>query len=215
MLMSTSSTLEPAMISNEGKDRSRTSISTVRSSRRPSRSWSRLRALARPVRVLVGRGRRRRQEQVEQALLCVVLRLVLHLLRLLLAHHVDRDLDEVAHHRLDVPADVAHFGELRRLDLEERRLREAGQAPGDLRLADARRTNHEDVLRRHLLRHLRRQLLPPEPVAEGDRDRPLRLVLPDDVLVELGDDLAGRERLGVRRRQRLRQVDGHLRLLRW
>ena len=31
-----------------------------------------------------------------------------------LAHHVDAELDEVAHHRLDVAADVADLGELRR-----------------------------------------------------------------------------------------------------
>ena len=40
-----------------------------------------------------------------------------------------------------------------------------------------------------------RQLLPPHAVAQRDRDGALRLVLPDDVLVELGDDLPRRQRL--------------------
>ena len=42
----------------------------------------------------------------------------------LVPDHVDRALDEVAHHRLDVAPDVADLGELRRLDLDERRARE-------------------------------------------------------------------------------------------
>ena len=202
-LMSTSSTDEPAMISNDGNDRSRTSISTVRSSRRPSRSCSRNRLARRaaPARARRPGPRRapageRRQQQVEQALLGVLLGLVAHLLEPLLAHHVDGELDQVAHHRLDVAADVADLGELRRLDLEERRLREPRQAPRDLGLADAGRPDHQDVLRRDLLGHLRRQLLPAHPVAQRDRDRALRLVLADDVLVELGDDLARRQRFG-------------------
>ncbi|HSB35379.1 MAG TPA: hypothetical protein VLH41_00795, partial [Thermoanaerobaculia bacterium] len=37
--------------------------------------------------------------------------------RLLLPHHLDRDLRQVANDRLHVAADVAHFGELGGLDL--------------------------------------------------------------------------------------------------
>ena len=70
---------------------------------------------------------------------------------LLVAHHADGDLDEVADHRLDVAADVADFGELRRFDLEERRLRQLGEPPRDLGLADAGRADHQDVLRRHFV----------------------------------------------------------------
>ena len=111
----------------------------------------------------------------------------------LLAHHVDGELDEIAHHRLDVAADVADLGELRRLDLDERRLREPRQPPRDLGLADAGRPDHQDVLGRDLLGHLRRQPLPAQAVAQRDRHGALRLGLPDDVLVELGDDLARRQ----------------------
>jgi hypothetical protein len=74
--------------------------------------------------------------------------------RALLAHHVDGDLDEVAHHRLDVAPDVADLGELRGLDLQERRLREPREPPRDLGLADAGRPDHQDVLRRDLLGQL-------------------------------------------------------------
>ena len=48
-----------------------------------------------------------------------------------------RDLDQVAHHRLHVAADVADLGELRGLDLEERRLRAA--APAAARSRSCRR----------------------------------------------------------------------------
>ena len=108
-----------------------------------------------------------------------------------------RDLGEVADHRLDVAPDVADLGELRRLDLDERRLREPRQPPRDLGLADAGRADHEDVLRRDLLGHLRRQLLPPHAVAQRDGDGALGLALADDVLVELGDDLARRQRPAI------------------
>ena len=114
--------------------------------------------------------RRRRQQHVEQPLLGVLLGLVPDFLDPLFADHVDGQLDQIANHRFDVAADVADFRELRGLDLHERRLREPRQAPRDLGLADAGRSNHQDVLRRDLLGELGRQLLPPHPVAQGDGD---------------------------------------------
>ena len=55
-------------------------------------------------------------------------RLDAHFLDALVAHHVDRDLDQIADHRFDVAADVADLGELRRLDLDERRMRQLARA---------------------------------------------------------------------------------------
>ena len=125
--------------------------------------------------------------------------LSLHLVAALSAHHVDGQLDKVADHRLDVAADVADLGELRRFDLDERRLRELRQAAGDFGLADAGRADHQDVLRRDFVGDLRRQPLPSNAIAKRNRDRALGLRLADDVLVELGDDLARRQRaLAVR-----------------
>ena len=203
-LMSTSSTDDPAMISNDGNDCSRTSISTLLVIQ-PSLAELLAQLLARPLRLLADRrralvelrgGRQRRQQQVEHALLGRHLRLLAHLRGPLLADELHRDLGQIADHRLDVAPDVADFGELRRLDLEERRLRQLRQPPRDLGLADAGRADHQDVLRRDLLRHLGGQLLPPHPVAQRDRDGALRLVLADDVLVELGDDLPRRHATG-------------------
>ena len=126
----------------------------------------------------------------------------------LLAHQLHGDLGQVADHRFDVAADVADLGELRRFDLEERRLRELRQPPRDLGLADAGRADHQDVLRRDFFGHLRRQLLSAHAVAQRDRDGALGLVLADDVLVELGDDLPRRERFDGRG-GRFGKVDRH------
>jgi hypothetical protein len=106
------------------------------------------------------------------------------------ARHPDRDLEQVARDRLDVAPDIAHLGELGRLDLQEGCLGEAREAPRDLGLAAARRPDHQDVLGQHLLAQLGRQLKAAPAVAQGDRDGPLGGVLADDEAVELGDDLA-------------------------
>ena len=115
------------------------------------------------------------------------------LLAPLLAGHHDGRLDEVADDRFDVAADIADFRELRRLDLHERRVRQPGQPPRDLGLADAGRTDHQNVFRQHLLAHVLRQLLAPPPVAQGDGDGAFGVVLPNDEAIEFGDGFPRRE----------------------
>ena len=100
-----------------------------------------------------------------------------------------RSLDD----RVDVAADVADLGELRRLDLHERRVRELREPARDLGLADAGRADHQDVLRRDLVAQRLVDLHAAPAVAQRDRDRALGVVLADDVLVELVDDLARRQ----------------------
>ncbi len=136
-----------------------------------------------------------------------------------LAQHLHGQLYEVTHHGLDVASHVADLGELRSFHLDKRRLRQAGEPPSDLGLADAGRSDHEDVLRRHLLRQFRRELLAPHPIPQRDSHRPFRLRLRDDVSVELGHDLTWRQgfdrRLGSAGREgpervgRLRKINGH------
>src|SRR3546814_16391148 len=70
----------------------------------------------------------------------------------------DGDFRQVTDDLLDVAADVADFGELRRLDLDEGRLCQLGEAAGDLGLADAGRADHQDVLRQHLVRSEERRV---------------------------------------------------------
>ena len=179
-----------------------TSTSTSRSSSLPSRSMRRSFSRVSERRRASGRSRSRGgdgggQEQVEQPLLGQLARARPDLLLLLLAHHRDGELGQVADDRLDVAADVADLGELRGLDLDEGRLRELGEPAGDLGLPDAGRADHDDVLRRDLVAQRLRHLLPAPAVAQRDGDGALGVALADDVAVELGDDLAGREASGI------------------
>src|SRR6266545_3348659 len=98
---------------------------------------------------------------------------------------------EVAHDRVDVASHIADFGELGRLDLDERRIGEPREAPRDLGLADAGRPDHEDVLGRDLLPQGLGHLLPAPAVPERDRHGALGARLADDVLVQLVNDFLG------------------------
>src|SRR6266513_2109807 len=133
-----------------------------------------------------------RQQRIENPLLGSFLRPRAHAARRLLAGLLYADLDQVAHDGIDVAADVAHLGELGRLDLDERRVGEPRQATGNLGLAHAGRADQQDVLRRDLLTQGLGYLLAPPAVAQRDGDRALRPPLPDDVLVELVHDLLRR-----------------------
>jgi hypothetical protein len=82
------------------------------------------------------------------------------------------------------------------------------EAAGDLRLADARGPDEDDVVRRDLIADGVRRALAAPAIPERDGDGLLRLALPDDVPVELGDDLAGRE-VGQAGNDLLRASAGH------
>ena len=135
---------------------------------------------------------RLRHEDVKDALLGLLLRLVLHLFEALLTDHAHGGFRQVADDGLDIAADVADFRELRRLDLDERRAHELCETACDLRLADARRANHHDVLRDDFFLHGPGQLAAAPAVAQSDGHRALRLILADDVAVEFFYDLARR-----------------------
>src|SRR4029079_16488254 len=135
-------------------------------------------------------GGTRADQRVDHPLLGVKLRLGGHLFPLYVAHQADAGLKQVAHDLVDVPADIADFGEFGGFDLDEGRAGKLGEAARDLRLADAGRADHQDILRQHLLAHLLVELLAPPAISQGDGDGALGVALADDVAVELGDDLA-------------------------
>ena len=62
----------------------------------------------------------------------------------------DRHINQIADDGFDVAADVADFGELGGLDLDEWRVGQLRKAAGDLCFADAGGADHEDVLGRDL-----------------------------------------------------------------
>jgi len=137
----------------------------------------------------------RGDQQVEEAFLGQLGRPLTHGSRPLPLEHVDGDVDQIPDDGVDIPPDVADLGELGRLDLQEGGLGQLGQSPRDFCLTDAGGTDHDDVLRGHLVPKVRGQSLPPPPVPDRDGNRPLGRVLADDILIQLGDDLSRRQRV--------------------
>ena len=121
---------------------SRISISISLSSSSPARSL--LRKLSRVVLLVLPPVSASSMRSSARASACAS-----HIAAPALAHLRDADFDQIAHDLLHVAADIADFREFRRFDFEERRLRELGETPRNLRLADARRPDHQDVLRQH------------------------------------------------------------------
>jgi len=132
------------------------------------------------------------EQEVEETFLGVLLRLPLDFVDLLPADHVHRDLHQVAHHRFHVAPDIPQFGEFGRLHLQEGGVGQPREAAGDLGLAHSGRSDHDDVLGHHLLGHLLVQLLPADPVAQGDGHRLLGRLLTDDIAVESAHYFPGR-----------------------
>ncbi|MNI39495.1 hypothetical protein D3C73_936780 [compost metagenome] len=128
---------------------------------------------------------------VEDALLGLALGAGLDARAALLAHHDQGALDQVAHDLVDVAADVADLGEFGRLDLEEGRAGQPGQAPGDLCLTHARRADHQDVLGRDLVAQVVGHALAAPAVPQRHGHGALGVVLTDDEAVQFGDDFAG------------------------
>ena len=104
---------------------------------------------------------------------------------------------QLADHHLDVLAVVASLGVLGRVGDHERHLQAAGQRARDMGLARAGRSDQQQVrlLDEALLpRRLLRAAL--EVIVGGDGDGPLRAILPDDVPVQIVEDLARRGNRG-------------------
>ena len=146
--------------------------------------------------VTVVRGRalmgRRRQQRIQHALFGQVAGTCIHALLGTVALFLDGGLHQVADDRIHVLAHVAHLGELGGLDLDERRVGQPGQATGNLGLAHAGGTDHQDVLGHDLVAQRLGHLLATPAVAQRNGHRALGLVLADDVLVQFGDNLLRR-----------------------
>ena len=135
-------------------------------------------AVAQVLAERVARGLRRTgaDERIEQPLFRGELGARLQQLALCPASTMrDRDLDEIADDLLDVAADIADLGEFRRLDLEERRIGELGEAARNLGLAAAGRPDHQNVLRHHLVAHRAFEMQTPPAIAQRDGDGALGL----------------------------------------
>ncbi len=95
--------------------------------------------------------------------------------------------DEVAGDLFDIASDIADFGELGRLYLDEGGIGQLGETARNLGLAATGRADHQDILGRHLVAKFGIDVLTPPAIAQGDRDRTLGVLLADDMLVERRD----------------------------
>jgi len=105
----------------------------------------------------------------------------------------DRGIHQIADDLLDVAADIADFGELRRLDLDERRTGEFSQTARNLGLAHAGGPDHQYVLGVDFVAQIVAQLLAPPAVAQGHGHGALGVLLADDEAVQFRHDFAGGE----------------------
>ena len=85
------------------------------------------------------------QQQIEDALFGGLFGAICDFVELFFADHVDRGLHEIAHHGLDVAANVADFGVLGSFDLDEGTPGQARQAAGKFGLADASQADQQYV----------------------------------------------------------------------
>src|SRR6185437_10877524 len=85
----------------------------------------------------------------------------------------------------------------------------------DLRFANSSGPDHDDVLGHDFFRQIGRKFLAAHPIAQGNRDRPLRFMLADHILVQFRNDFLWcqfiQSNLGFFRGSW--QIDSHLRLL--
>ena len=106
----------------------------------------------------------------------------------------DRDglFHEIPDHGFAVSADITDLGELGGFHLNERGLGQLREAPRDFRLADAGRSDHDNVLGNHFVPEMIRQTLAAPTRAQRDSHHPLGIPLADNVSVELFDNLPRR-----------------------
>ena len=132
----------------------------------------------------------RRKQRIQQSLFRSLLGRTLNLSFLFLGNHSQRQFSEIANNRFHVPTHVAHLGEFRSFDLDERSLGKTRESASDLRLPDPGGSDHDDVLRRDLVSQFFGNLLPAPTIAQGNRNRSLCFTLTDDIPVEFRDDFS-------------------------
>src|SRR5260221_11496539 len=130
-------------------------------------------------------------QDVEDALFRLLRRLLAHLRHALVMPHANRRVHEIAHNRIDIAADIADLRELGGLNFDEGRVGDLGQPARDFRFAYPSRPNHEDVLRRDLRLYLDGQREAAIAVTQRNSYRPLRLVLPNNIAVQLPNNMLG------------------------
>ena len=132
-----------------------------------------------------------RKQQVQQAFLHHRLSLFLFPGHQFLANHVYRIIRKVSDDGFHIPADIAHFRELRGFHLDERGTHQPCDSPCNFSLSHASRPDHDDIFGQDFVPKIIPELKPSPAVSQGNGHCFLGLVLPDDVSIQGRDDLLG------------------------
>ena len=135
--------------------------------------------------------RRGWQQRIQNSFLCRIFCAMADFRHFLFAGHFDSDIHQVTHDAVNFPADVAHFGELRCLDLDKGSFRELCEPPRNLGFANACRPNHQNVLRRDFAAEWFVHLDASPSITKRDGNSALCIVLANDVLVQFLNDFSG------------------------
>ena len=131
------------------------------------------------------------RNRVNDAFFGGLMRADLHVLAHVFAGHDDGAVYQITDDLFHIAADIADFGEFRRLDLEKRGPRQFCQAAADLGLAHAGGPDHQDVLGVDFVAQIIAQLLAAPAVAQRYGNGAFGVVLADDKTVKFRDDFAG------------------------
>ncbi|MBA7653721.1 hypothetical protein ES703_61578 [subsurface metagenome] len=134
-----------------------------------------------------------REQDIQQPLVGQFKGLFFHLGLFCVSHHAHRHFHQVADDAFHIPAHVAHLGELRGLHLDEGRVGQHGQPPGNLGLAHPGGADEDDVIGHDLFAEVIGDLEAAPAVAHGDGHRLLGGLLAHDVAVQFLHNLPGRQ----------------------
>ena len=141
--------------------------------------------------------RRGRKQKIKQALLGGLLGALGDLIQFFLAHHLDGGFHQIAHHGLDIAADVADLGVAGSPPRAQKGSKRQGvprrRAISVLPTRPVEPDHRRNIFRHHLFSHFGRELLTAHAIAQGDGYGTLGGSLSDDVLIQLDYDFARSE----------------------
>ena len=111
--------------------------------------------------------------------------------------HVDGLLHEIADHRFDVAAVIANFRVTRGFNFDEGGAGKQRETARDFSLADASRSDHQDILGCHFVANGGVELSAAPAIAQSDRNGLFSIGLTDDVTIKFRYNLARREGCGI------------------
>ncbi len=131
-------------------------------------------------------------QQLNQPLLSRGLALGAHLLQLLRLNHPHGGFRQITDNPLNIAANIAHFGVLGGLHLDERRAHQTSQPPGDFCFAHAGGANHNDVFWHNLILNSFPQAFAAIAIAQSHSHTFFGVQLADNIFVQFSHNLSWR-----------------------